>query len=404
MAGVTNQSAFTSHEDDTVLFSGLGISPDSIRGAEALDGTISGAAVQRLLIAPRVAPGATSSYFAYRVYKRIEPEGGWLGAASRDTCLRELRLHSSGLLADLPASLDTAVLACAEYNATDAQTPAVRRSAALLLADERGHLLGGPSGLPPGCLPSVARAMVSRLARLHARYWCDPRLAEPVVGLTPTRETLLLTSPATIAARLATGDPNSYLPLARVGWEAFFRLAAPHDAALLRGVLADPDRYVAAIDALPATLVHGDVWPPNLGWLPSTRRAPRRGGRLLLLDWALATAGPCTYDPLWLCGTWHALDPVRVLAAYRAALTRMLAARGQPLPAATWRSLADAGYLRTVLTCGEALGRVADDAPRGIVRQRAYARVRWWARRGARAAKRLVAQPDPSGVNVPGTS
>src|SRR5260221_47980 len=189
--------------------------------------------------------------------------------------------------------------------------------------------------------------------------------------------------------RLKRVRPGPGRAVAAPGWEAFFRLAPAADAATLRAALADPTPYVAAVAALPWTLVHGDVWGPNLGFLPATHAAPRVGPHVLLLDWALATAGPATYDPLWLCGNWHALDPVRVLAVYRARLTRHLAARGSVLALATWPVLADAGYLRTALTCGEAPARTAAESAPRPSRRRAGARGRWWARRAALAARRL---------------
>ncbi len=128
----------------------------------------------------------------------------------------------------------------------------------------------------------------------------------------------------------------------------------------------------------------------SAGFQP-TKSAPRRRRRLLLLDWALALTGPATYDPLWLCGGWHALDPRRILACYRMFLERRLRARGAALPRATWLALVDAGYLRTALTCGEAFGRAAEEAPAGRARVVAEARVRWWADRAVQAADRLLA-------------
>lgn len=384
MAGDEDQRGTAVDAGDTVLLAALGIPAAAVRAAEPLSGGISGARVLRLLLARPVAPGA-ASYHAYRVYKRIAPEDGWLGAASHDTLVRELRLHSSGLLADLPAGVATAVLSHAQSCAE-----ASLANGALLLSDERGHLPRDAVTPPPGRLPPAVAAILARLARLHARYWNDPRLSDPSLGLTAPHDALLLIAPAHIEERIAAGDPNPYLPLAHAGWSAFFQLADPSDAALLRRVHVEPAPYLAAIGALPRTLVHGDIWGPNLGWLPSTRRAPRCGWRLLLLDWALATAGPCTYDPLWLCGTWHALNPVRVLAAYRASLNHALSVRGLRLPPAVWSRLADAGYLRTALTCGEALGRAATEATPGAAHDRAADRVRWWARRAALAARRLV--------------
>jgi hypothetical protein len=105
---------------------------------------------------------------------------------------------------------------------------------------------------------------------------------------------------------------------------------------------------------------------------------------LLPLDWALATAGPALYDPLWLAGTWHALDPRPLLARYRARLTCHLAARHISLDADTWRGLADIAYLRTVLVCGESIGH---DAALGRI---SAARARWWAARAALGAEQLV--------------
>jgi len=357
----------------------LGVAPERVVAAELLPGGLSGGELARLTLAAHTA--GESRWYASRVLKRVRPCAGWLGEASADTLAREARLWSSGVLADLPASLATGVLASAQ-DAGDG-------FGALLMRDLRGRLARDPLHAPPGQLPACVRRLLDALARLHARYWHDPRLSDPKLGLMPARAALLLTSPESVARRLAAGDDTRYLRLAAAGWEAFFRLAPAADAATLHAALADPAPYVAAVEALPWTLVHGDVWGPNLGFLPATHAAPRVGPRVLLLDWALATVGPATYDPLWLCGTWHALDPVRVLAAYRARLTRHLAARGTVLAPATWRALADAGYLRTALTCGEALARTAVEAAPGTSRQRAEARVRWWARRAALAARRL---------------
>jgi hypothetical protein len=155
-------------------------------------------------------------------------------------------------------------------------------------------------------------------------------------------------------------------------------------------VFAQPETALAAIERLPRTLIHGDIWGPNLGWLPPTRQSPRMGHRLLLLDWALAAAAPAPYDVLSLCGAWHTLRPTPLLAAYRARLTRRLAARGASLTAHQWQGLANAAYLRTTLTGGEAWARAVEAAPSSLARQRALARLRWWARRGARAARRLT--------------
>lgn len=361
----------------------LGMEPAEVALVEPLLGGISGAGIYRVTMERPLAGGGVMS--RRRIVKLLAPSSGWLGMASEDVRIRELALRSSGLLDDLPRNIATATEAWAREGPPDAPIGGV-----VLLRDERGHLLRDPLRTPRGHMPPAVTSLLDRLARMHARFWDDARLGDPKLGLAAPAAALLLTSPRAVREALVAGDTNAYLPLAAAGWEAFFRLAPPETGDLLRQVIEAPEVWVAALERQPRTLVHGDVWGPNVGWLPTTRHEPRTGRRLLLLDWALATAGPATYDPLWLCGTWHGLDPVRTLATYRVRLTRHLAARGIRLDPATWRLLADAGYLRTALTCGEALGRSAAEAPAGAARERAEARVRWWAERAAMAARRLI--------------
>ena len=386
---------------------GSGERTPAVEAATPLALSLAGGTLERIVVRHALPSGA--SWRSRHVVKRLLPEHGWLGADTHDTRIREARLARSGLLAALPRTLATPIQAVRIEG-----DPAVPTSASLLMDDVGPYLVRLPIGGSAGRLTGELLALLDRLAHMHARFWCDPRLRDPGLGLVSPRDALLLAAPQTLAARIAAGEKNPYLPLALRGWEAFFALAATGDAATLEAVLRDPERLLRAIEALPWTLTHGDVWAPNLGRLPpGVHRTPLRFGsatpsarscrgelgfarpgaedsRLLLLDWALAAAAPATYDPLWLCGSTHALDPVAVLAAYRPRLGRHLRARGVALAPAVWRDLAHAGYLRTALTCGEALGRVAAEAPAGAARRRAEARVRWWARRAADAAHALM--------------
>ena len=369
------------HPIDALLASALerfSVRSSLVYAAEPIPAGLSTARLWRIILREPLPSGASRE--SLRVVKLMAKPDDWLSVASGARDSREILLWSSGALRDLPHLIATGVLAASTI---DTSGPA-----ALFMRDETAYLARSPLRAPPGRLPEVVRRVVDGLARLHARFWMDPRLRDPSLGLMTTRAALLLLAPGLIAERLRAGDTQPYLPLADAGWRAFFALSAPGAGRRLREVFDDPSPIVAVIDRLPYTLVHGDVWGPNLGWLPGTRGAPRTGRRLLLLDWALAGVGPGAYDPLWLCGTWHALDPTHVLAAYRARLTRHLAARGVRLAPGVWRALADAGYLRTALTCGEALGRAAE-APPGPTRERAERRVRWWADRAALAAERL---------------
>jgi hypothetical protein len=373
---------------DGDLLRTLGIPADAVERIEPMRGGLSGARLARLWL--RYGPPGGPAWHTIRVLKQLTPASSWLTLLAEDTRLREIQLHASHLLDDLPHGIESGALAYAI--AGPAATP---QAGALLLRDARAHLRPHPVKTPPGRWPPLVPALIERLAALHARYWQDPRLRAPELGLMSPHAALRLLAPdalLNLPAPDTTGVASFYLPLALAGWEAFFALSPAPAARRLRAVLADPGSYTRAVARLPITLLHGDVWGPNLGWLPPTMRAPRRGHRLLLLDWALASAGPVPCDPLWLCGTWHELSPTRVLALYRARLTRHLRARGITLPPATWQALADVGYLRTALTCGEALGRAATEAPAGPARRHAEARVRWWAAHAARAAGRLASR------------
>lgn len=330
-------------------------------------------------------PGASVCWRTNLVVKDIVPFRGWLGAASADARIREVQLWRSGLLARLPRGAATGVLAAAYEGAPDGP-----RAGALLLGDLRARLLRRPLEAPHPRSQWWPR-LLDVLAQIHAAFWNAPGLWRSDVGLVPARAALLLAAPNTVAGRLAAGEQDKYLAGIPAGWEAFLAVAPPWAAESLRAVLAEPAPYVREIERLPATLTHGDVWGPNLGGLPATRlrSGARVGRRILLLDWALATAGPCTYDVLWLCGTWHTVDPQRTMAAYRARLRCHLARRGRGLDAADWGALADAGYLRTALVCGEAFGRAVLRAHAGAQRRLAERRAGWWAARAARAAKRL---------------
>jgi hypothetical protein len=354
-----------------------------VERTESMRAGLSGARLWRLWL--RVGAGGAAESRASRVVKLLTPNSSWLTTLAADVRLREIQLRATGLLEDLPNGIESGALTFTIVGPSESPS-----AGALLLRDERAHLLHRPFRTPPGSAPAMLPLLLDALARLHARYWQDTRLWSSAVCLMPARASLGLLAPAALERILAAGDRSFYLPLALSGWEAFFALASPNAAARLRDAFSAPEPYLAAITRLPRTLVHGDVWGPNLGWLPPTSRAPRLGQRLLLLDWALATAGPATYDPLWLCGTWHALHPPRVLALYRAHLERRLRARGIVLAPAIWAAMIDGGYLRTALTCGEALGRAAAEAPLGAARRQAEARARWWAQRAARAAERLV--------------
>lgn len=359
------------------LLPALGVDTADVTRAKRMAGGLSDGRLYRLWLRASGRPGHERTL----VVKYAEPLAGWLGVISDDTRIREAQIAASGLLNDLPRGIVTPTLAGAFRGPSNQPS-----GAALLMRDVEPYLEPHPYGTPPGTLPPSALALAQRLAQLHARYWNDPRLDDPALGLMSPERALLVTGPLGVAERLAAGDALPYLAIADESWRDFFTLAGETASARFRATMAEPGRIARAINRLPRTLVHGDVWGPNMGWLPARDGASRR---LLLLDWALALAGPAPYDILWQCGIWPTVSPTRLLAFYRARLARALRARGQRLDDATWLALADAGYLRTVLTCGEGMARLALTAPAGTARSSALAWLRWWINRALRAADRL---------------
>lgn len=378
----------SSYRPSDEVLRALGVDPGDVTSAAPVDGGLSGARITRLWLATRAGewPGAPRSR-RVRVIKEQIAEAGWIASATHDHHVREVAMWQAGLDTRLPRRIGLPVERVAPCEPPPASGSTA--SGALLMHDMRSRLMRDPYQAPRGSRPPLILDTLDALAEMHARFWNAPELDDPRLGLASLRDSLLWLSPAAVEHAIHAGHQEPYLWLAQRGWTAFFRLIAPEDAATLVATLSAPDLTLAAIARLPRTLIHGDVWGPNLGRLAPTHRAPRKGGRALLIDWALIAAAPGIWDPLAMCGAWHTLRPTTLLATYRARLTRRLAARGVSLTAEVWRPLVASAYLRAALTTGEAFARAVEDAPSVITRSHALARLRWWARRGAAGARLL---------------
>jgi hypothetical protein len=349
---------------------------------EPLAGGVSGAHLERVLVEVEIGPGAKP----YReivplIFKRLKPDESWLMRASGDTRCREVQLWRHGLLADAPPALCVPVLAAAYDEGAN--------TGALLLADV-GRWLGRLEDCYAPVAPQQQAQYLDHLARLHAHYWEDARLKDARFALASMEQALLILAPATIEAQLAAGDTHSYLPISRSGWEAFFTYGPPDALAHVQRVFAAPAAYLASAAEVSMTLLHGDAWPANMGLLPGERglRSRRAEGRTILIDWALATAGPASFDPFWLLFAWKQVDTRLALLVYRRRLTQHLARRGISLGAAEWRLLIDLGIVRTVMTCGETMGQDVLFARSEPQRARAIAALGRWTRWAASVIER----------------
>ncbi|GEM_PF-587399 len=349
---------------------------------EPLAGGVSGAHLERALVEIEAGPAARPLRgMVPLIFKRLKPDESWLMRASGDTRCREVQLWRHGLLADAPPALCVPVLVAAYDEETN--------TGALLLADVR-RWLGRLEDCYAPVAPQQQAQYLDHLARLHARYWEDTRLKDARFALASVEQALLMLAPAAIEAQLAAGDTHPYLPVSRAGWEAFFTYGPPDALARVQRVFTTPAAYLASAAEAPVTLLHGDAWPANMGLLPGARgpRGRRAGGRTILIDWALATAGPASFDPFWLLFAWKQVDTRLALLAYRQRLARHLARRGISLGAAEWRLLVDLGIVRTVMTCGETMGQDVLFARSEPQRARAIAALGRWTRWAANVIER----------------
>jgi hypothetical protein len=352
---------------------------------EPLKGGVSGAHLERLLVELAIkGPTGVRRDTLPLIFKRIKPDQSWLMRSSGDTRCREAQLWRHGLLADAPRALCVPVLAAAYDEDTG--------EAALLLADVTrwlGTLEDCFAPAPPGQL----RLYLDHLARLHAHYWQDARLDAARFALATVEQASLMLAPAAIQAQLATGDAHPYLPVSQAGWEAFFTYGPAEALGKVQRVFDAPAAFLADAASVPSTLLHGDAWPPNMGSLPGERGIGGRyggypGSRTILIDWALATAGPASFDPFWLLFAWRTVDTRLALLYYRERLVLHLARRGLDIGAAQWRLLVDLAAARTVLTCGETMGQEIRFARTAARRARAIEALAWWVNWAARVIER----------------
>jgi hypothetical protein len=245
------------------------------------------------------------------VLKHLHVDDDWVMRATGDLACRPLVAWRTGLLDALPATIDHAVVGCAEGWGRNGW------GAAVLLRDVGPWLV--PEGHGP--LPLAQhRRFLAHMADLHAAFWGW----RDTVGLLPMGNRYGFLSPAVARVEAGLGSGEAVPAMITAGWE---RVAgqAPRSAAVARALLDDPSPLLGPLAATPGTLVHSDWKAGNLGSLPD--------GRTVLLDWAFPGEAPPCADLAWyLAVNCDRLPEPKEAAAgaYRAALEE----RG--VPTAGW--------------------------------------------------------------------
>ncbi len=205
------------------------------------------------------------------------------------------------------------------------------------------------------------RMVMDRVARLHVAF-----LANPPPDLVPLANALDLFAPHRIGGLAAEGNELARLVLR--GWELFQERVDDDVAGPAMRLLADVGPLAEALLSGPVTLLHGDLATVNMAL---------EGGDLVLLDWALPTAGPGALDVarfLAGCSSVVGLEREEVLAAYERAAG----------PACDASSMT-AALLAGLLWLGWNKALDAGEHPDEGIRAREAADLDWWVGR-ARAA------------------
>jgi hypothetical protein len=283
------------------------------------------------------------------VVKTVEPEEDLSLLLGGDPSGRERRLWADGVLDGLPAGTGHALLA-AGWIGSRLVTVMRDLDTAVLTWERR---------LTPADLHRLFRG----LAAVHGGY-----AGRPPAGLCDLATRLTLFAPDRLAPH---ADRFDLLAAVRRGWECFAELVPSPVADAVFGALRDPDRLVTTLAAAPSTLCHGDAWLVNIALTD---------GAVVLLDWALATAGPASLDLVEFtvgCASHVDLPRSDVLAAARVACRPLV--EDEVWDATVFWALCELGWNKALDAAGH-----PDPAHRGA----AAAELAWWVRRADAALSR----------------
>ena len=343
--------------EDLARLAGLNGSGWQMAREDILSGS-SGAFIERLQFTRADSPPRTV------ILKQLDPGTNWIMRSSEDNDYRELAFALSPFHTDLPEQIVNPVIAAG-----------VLRSGigALLMEDIAPTLL--PASLAYETVPpdsSTLDTILDGMATLHAHFWNNSSLAT-AAWLTPPQPSLLLMTSANLEAAGAFVQGKMYNDAALRMWPYLWEWLNERDADTIRLTIDHPESILRAVASLPHTLVHGDAWVGNIGVDNET---------LFLVDWALVTAGPATYDPMWIAQTWHILNPDNVLTRYRSFLLKHGVTEVED--DATWSLLTDIAWVRTYLLGAEWMVRDVRGAQSNDEEQEARTRLLLWSQRVAR--------------------
>jgi hypothetical protein len=280
------------------------------------------------------------------IAKRIVPGADWIGRASADPG-REGLLFTSGVLDRLPDAIDHAIVAAARDG--DAWW--------LVMRDASDELLDDHSIVPR----EANRRLLAAVNEMWETFW-----GEQVEFLAPQALRLQMAAPS--HGRRERDGVDLLPKQLEVAWEAFAEAVDPDVAGVVLALVEDAAPLAAALDAHGTTLLHGDIRDEQIGLA---------GGRLVLLDWGLATQGHPVVDY-----AWHLMHSAwRIDATHDQLWEDFRAARGErddPLAV-------ELGTIAGLVMYGWILGHSAVIHPDPAERTWARTELDWWVPRARRA-------------------
>lgn len=237
------------------------------------------------------------------VLKHLDLGDDWTMRAVGDVGCGTLRMWTSGLLDELPASFRQPIVAVA----CDPGAWPAGRATSLLMEDIGEHLV--PPGDEPIGLEQHLR-FIDHMAALHAHFW----EWGAVIDIIPPENRLLELSPWLAVTEAAMGSDHLVPRLVGEGW-ALLEQVAPEMAATVVPLAWNPERLSVALAATPSTLVHGNWKFGNLG--------SDGEGRTVLIDWENPGRGAGCAELAWYLAINSARLPCSreaTIDAYRAGL------------------------------------------------------------------------------------
>ena len=196
--------------------------------------------------------------------KRMSSKDDFLMLASDDVHCRAVTLWQYGLLDEIRPFLGHKIVGCARDG----------DGWAILMADLRDALFTEDRPFTK----DHSFAFLDALARMHATFWDDARLADPALGLMDTLSLVDMFSPLT--AERYQRRTNSPIPQWIIGgWQVLPELVSPAAFRLFQDLRRDPLPLVDAMARCPCTLAHGDYRTANFAY---------DDGRCIAFDWQMA--------------------------------------------------------------------------------------------------------------------